>query len=879
MSEMEISSGLEDSEPDISYNMDLFQQMINLCRNNKQFPQSYIEDMNKMYKKCNYKQKSSKHLCNLVLKGIEFISPKNKNSFQYAANVYNELLQLSEKDSFNLQTEHCVASTSNGNASMTTELDNDISKNEINESDKIFKELIEKCYENNNFPKSNIEVIENLYKSLPSEFLGSKYFIKLLKEANLVIWPDSGSFLYTHMEHIYEQLQQFKTSMKVQDSKTSVKNKEINEKTLKQLKKLKSALKSIRKKIKDLEEKEMDINNDDEFNSDSAYILKDKYEKRIVEIYKRMCKLSDEPHFLEEPMLRFRSTNDSLVNKTIEKYYNLNKTFPDYFEIYTLLKCLRDKKKLKWTDTELKNISHDAFLKLGKQLKLRRLNEYFGRLAYVSTIKDPAEENEELKKKLDESNKKLHSDLNALTLKFKNKQDYAEETEGSNLNDTECEYSSESDCINSHKKFDKELKPIKPILAKRKRLSSPESEICKPPQKSQKTIYMESFDLAPSGVALETTQNEANEETTVITKQVPSQKTSIVTNKSNNSIDVVKSARKILENANVIISNGETCIVDQNAPNNIIVKNVDEITSKKNKIYTKDIPEKVTKCINGNVKTLGNNNLVTETSIDDTNTDGVLVIDEDIRVENKTNKTVTKESQENKIRDIEDEVNAKNHSTITIDSEDYDPIISEPEVILREGKDLGKDVIEIDELDDSDVEITSCETSVVPVQNKKTLETIIKAMNFEKKYNWNKESKSSNHIPPRTLHQNSSNLNQNLNNNLVNRWVMNNIRPPKPNIPNNIPNPRQIHRQHVTCQGVQSTSYQKSVQTARQVTQRISNTVQQQRNFNNQSVLQEQVTTMTTTTTVRQIVQKNQVHHPGSSLTNSGKKPELIELD
>jgi len=76
-------------------------------------------------------------------------------------------------------------------------------------------QLIEKCYENPHFPKSNIEVIDNLYKSLPSEFLSSKYFIKLLKEANQVIWPDSGSFLYTHMEHIYEQLKQFKTSMKV----------------------------------------------------------------------------------------------------------------------------------------------------------------------------------------------------------------------------------------------------------------------------------------------------------------------------------------------------------------------------------------------------------------------------------------------------------------------------------------------------------------------------------------------------------------------------------------------------------------------------------------------------------------------------------------
>lgn len=73
--------------------------MINLCRSHKLFPQQYVEDMNKMYKKCNEQQKNSKHLCNLVLKGIEFISPKNKESFQYAADVYNELLQISRKDS------------------------------------------------------------------------------------------------------------------------------------------------------------------------------------------------------------------------------------------------------------------------------------------------------------------------------------------------------------------------------------------------------------------------------------------------------------------------------------------------------------------------------------------------------------------------------------------------------------------------------------------------------------------------------------------------------------------------------------------------------------------------------------------------------------
>lgn len=69
-----------------------------------------------------------------------------------------------------------------------------------------------------------------------------------------------------------------------------------------------------------------------------------------------MCKLKDEPDFLEEPPLRYRQTNNNLVNKTIEKFYNLNKVFPDYFEIYTLLKLLNEKKKLKWTETELKNI-------------------------------------------------------------------------------------------------------------------------------------------------------------------------------------------------------------------------------------------------------------------------------------------------------------------------------------------------------------------------------------------------------------------------------------------------------------------------------------------------------------------------------------------
>lgn len=69
-----------------------------------------------------------------------------------------------------------------------------------------------------------------------------------------------------------------------------------------------------------------------------------------------MCKLRNEPDFLEEPKLRFKQTDNSLVNKTVEKFYNVSKTFPDYFEIYTLLKLLNEKKELNWSEKKLKSI-------------------------------------------------------------------------------------------------------------------------------------------------------------------------------------------------------------------------------------------------------------------------------------------------------------------------------------------------------------------------------------------------------------------------------------------------------------------------------------------------------------------------------------------
>lgn len=271
------------------------------------------------------------------------------------------------EDDIKSKTEDCIVSTSNNTSIKKNELKNKKSNTEINKCNNIFKELIAKCYENTNFSKSKIKVVDKLFKSMPPEFVYPKHFIALLEEVNSKIWPDCNISLYEHIEHIYKELNKFK--MEVQDSKISIENKEDNTKKIIKLYKLKAALKKIRKKIKSLDETEMDINDNNSYGFDSAYILKDKYEKRAIKVYKRMCMLCKEPDFLETPPLHFKQTKNSLVNKTIEKYYNIKKMFPSYFEVYTLLKVLNKKKNLKWTETKLKHISQDAFHKLGKQLK------------------------------------------------------------------------------------------------------------------------------------------------------------------------------------------------------------------------------------------------------------------------------------------------------------------------------------------------------------------------------------------------------------------------------------------------------------------------------------------------------------------------------
>jgi len=139
---------------------------------------------------------------------------------------------------------------------------------------------------------------------------------------------------------------------------------------------------------------------------------------------------------------------------------------------------------------------------------------------------------------------------------------------------------------------------------------------------------------------------------------------------------------------------------------------LEDLHNVKKKTYdTNEVPNLASKESNIDV----NNSKISS----DNDSGNKLCIDENII------ETVTKIPQENKVSVVERKNNNLDTSTIIINSEDNEPIVTEPEILIHEDIIPTKDVIEINELDDSDVEITDSNVQIVPVQSKKSLESII----------------------------------------------------------------------------------------------------------------------------------------------------------
>jgi len=292
-----------------------------------------------------------------------------------------------------------------------------------------------------------------------------------------------------------------------------------------------------------------------------------------------------------------------------------------------------------------------------------------------------------------------------LTEKFNNKQDYAEETEGSSLNDTECENSSEENFGNKNTNMSQEFRHINTISVKKKRTVSNKLDVDELKNKRKKTIYTKSFDLSSRKVINDLSNDVIKDKKIVNTKAISDNST------SKNNVDLLD------ENINVSIEQ----VTDKDLKT--VTENID-VSNKKTSINADELLKTKEVIYNCN-KNIENHIEVDGKSITDNENSNILIIDEDTN----NDKSISKKQWQNNIQEIGSEERIANNYTITIDSED-EPIITEPEVIIHKDNHIIKDVIKINELDDSDVEITNCDISK-DVKNNKSLESIIKSSMFD----------------------------------------------------------------------------------------------------------------------------------------------------
>ncbi|CAH2068371.1 unnamed protein product, partial [Iphiclides podalirius] len=211
-----------------------------------------------------------------------------------------------------------------------------------------------------------------------------------------------------------------------------------------QIRKLEKTIKKLHRAIQKLEEQEVDF--DDE--EDSVYLLTERYKERLVRVHTKFCQLTNtkmpsEPHI----QIQCRPGQPPGPAKRLEKWINKKVPlgaplpFPDFHDV---LKCVRqanEEDRLGWNEADVMEEARDLFTRCGRKLQRRRQeNEWRLATSRITQERDPAEENETLKKKLDENKTIAGTKETELVNKYADKQNQLK-LEGVEIDDKEADES------------------------------------------------------------------------------------------------------------------------------------------------------------------------------------------------------------------------------------------------------------------------------------------------------------------------------------------------------------------------------------------------------------------------------------------------------
>ena len=230
------------------------------------------------------------------------------------------------------------------------------------------------------------------------------------------------------------------SSNKVAQSRRGASDKHIN--------KLEKALEACARNIAKCEEAEIDWDQEE-----SNFVMADKWKKKFMAIYNKIAEYKGEAPDLErsaDKRFTFSEGKYPEVNKKIEKYVNRNKTFPDFWDIKALIEKVNLENKLGLTEMQIHNESEKIFIMVGRKLKKRRnFDDGNAFYSYLPTddAGDPADENPQLQKRLDELGREAEKKINKVFEDFVEKQSSGSilKEGGGDESDSETEVESEED--------------------------------------------------------------------------------------------------------------------------------------------------------------------------------------------------------------------------------------------------------------------------------------------------------------------------------------------------------------------------------------------------------------------------------------------------
>ncbi|RZF48153.1 hypothetical protein LSTR_LSTR009842 [Laodelphax striatellus] len=167
----------------------------------------------------------------------------------------------------------------------------------------------------------------------------------------------------------------------------------------KKVKMLEKTLRQCNLRIKQLEEREVDFSREDDENS--AYMKLDRYQRRFDQVYKKICQLKNQKSDAGRVIKRKVSFPGGEIERAVEKHYNKTNMFPDFHDILKITKEVKKNDKL--APNALHSIAQKVFEEFGRMLQRRRKLDVYESACFYLTNEDPADQDPELKARLEEN--------------------------------------------------------------------------------------------------------------------------------------------------------------------------------------------------------------------------------------------------------------------------------------------------------------------------------------------------------------------------------------------------------------------------------------------------------------------------------------------